>query len=132
MWQTLASNLMAELGFSSRTMQSKSSGFQIDVDGGIDMAYKWLKKYHHELQGSKVYSIDCVFTGHRTDRHKSFAVRGGAAPNFSAKVSSFTACGIYYGLQCWDVLPYYPLHEQCDIRPRTQTDGSKDQTVGVH
>ena len=92
--QTLASNLMAELGFSSRTMQSKSSGFQIDVDGGIDLAYRWLKKYHHELRGSKVYSIDCVFTGHRTDTHKSFAVRGDAAPNFSAKISSFTACGI--------------------------------------
>ena len=91
---TLASNLMAELGFASRKMQTKTGGYKIDVDGSIDMAFGWLKMHHRELRGSKVYSIDYIFSGHRTDSHNSFVVRGGAASNYSGQLSSYTACGV--------------------------------------
>lgn len=62
-----ASRYMGELGFSSRKMQTKSSGFSVTTDSAIEMAYQWLEKHHIDLAPSKVWSIDCVFTGHRTD-----------------------------------------------------------------
>ncbi len=89
-----ASRLMRELGFSSRKMQAKSSGFSVDVDGAVEMAYQWLAVHHNSFIPSKVWSIDCVFTGHRTDTHKSFVVSGGPPANFSGSISSYTALGV--------------------------------------
>ncbi len=49
-----ASRLMHELGFSSRKMQAKSSGFSVDVDGAVEMAYQWLAVHHNSFIPSKV------------------------------------------------------------------------------
>ena len=104
--EAAASRWMAELGFVSRKMQTKSGGYLIDADSCIDMAYSWLAKHHNDLDPSRTWSIDCVFTGHRTDTHKSFVVSGGPPANYSGAISSFTALGIT--CVCGDGR-YYPM-----------------------
>ena len=88
------SRWLAKLGFSSRKMQTKSSGYTIDVDGTIEIAYGWLKKYHSDLYASQLCSVDCLFSGHRTTTHKSFVFSGGPPANFSGGICSYTALGV--------------------------------------
>ena len=88
------SRLMAELGFASRKMQVKTSGFQVDMDSATDLSYEWLQKNHKDFKRHKLWSVDCFFTGHRTDTHSSFVVSGGPPANFSAGFCSYTALGV--------------------------------------
>lgn len=89
-----ASRLMAELGLSSRKMQTKTAGYAVDADGAIEMAYSWLLKHHHAFYASNLWSIDGYFTGHRLDTHHSFVVSGGPPANFSGGICSYTAFGL--------------------------------------
>jgi arginine repressor len=41
--QSTLSRLMEELGFTSRLMQVKTSGFQVNMDSATDMALEWLE-----------------------------------------------------------------------------------------
>ena len=101
-----ASRWMAELGFASRKMQAKTAGYQVDVDSSIEMAFSWLAKHHNDFNPSSLWSIDSLFTGHRTDTHKSFVVSGGRPANFSGSISTYTALGIT--CICGDGR-YYPM-----------------------
>jgi len=73
---------------------ARSSGFSVTTDSAVEMAYQWLEKHHIDLAPSKVWSIDCVFTGHRTDTHQSFVVSDGPPANFAGAISSYTALGV--------------------------------------
>src|SRR5690606_4295358 len=88
------SRLMADSGFSSRKMQVKTTGFQVDMDSATDMAWDWLQKHHKLFRREKLWSVDCFFTGHRLDTHKSFVVSGGPPANFSSGFCSYTALGV--------------------------------------
>ena len=92
--EATVSRYLAKLGFVSRKMQTKSSGYTIDADASMEMAFKWLAKHHLDFSPSKLCSVDCVFTGHRTTTHKSFVFSGGPPANFSNGISSYTALGV--------------------------------------
>jgi hypothetical protein len=85
---------MADSGFSSRKMQVKTTGFQVDIDSATDMAWDWLQNHHKLFRREKLWSVDCFFTGHRLDTHKSFVVSGGPPANFSSGFCSYTALGV--------------------------------------
>lgn len=91
--QTTAHDYLHALGFSSKILQVKTSGFTVDVEALAKMMFEWKRQRRREgdLKGLMA-SVDFTFTGHRTDRRVSYAPSGGAQPKSSAAISRFTNC----------------------------------------
>jgi len=91
--QTTAHDYLHALGFSSKVLQAKTSGFTIDVDALAKMMFEWKSERQRggDLKGLMA-SVDFTFTGHRTDRRVTYALAGGAQPKSSAAITQFTNC----------------------------------------
>ena len=91
--QTTAHDYLHALGFSSKILQAKTSGFTVDIEAFAKMMFEW--KRERQIEGDLkglMASVDFTFTGHRTDRRLSYAPTGGAQPKYSVAISQFTNC----------------------------------------
>ncbi len=93
-----ASRYLREDGFSYRIMQNKARGFTVDIEAMRAQAWEWIQRMRSlgifDVARSHLASLDFTFTGHRTERHSSFASQGGSQPVSAESVSTFTNCVI--------------------------------------
>jgi hypothetical protein len=89
-----AHNYLKEMGFASRLMQNKTSGFKIDDEQLKIILWNWVvqrkKDGIFDISPSKLCSIDFVFTGHRTDRRVTYSRKGCAQPHSEKSISQYT------------------------------------------
>lgn len=89
------SNYLAEDGFSSRLLKRKGASFVVDIDALAKMMWEWI--FIQDFRGRGIIrknfaSIDFTFTGHRTDRGKGYAPKGGPQPLVADSISKYTNC----------------------------------------
>ena len=87
-----ASNYLEEDGFTYRTVQNKNRGYDVDVAKLRNLHWNWVQKQHFPKERKHLCSFDFTFTGHRTERRRSWGIKGGAAPMVTLDTSRFTNC----------------------------------------
>lgn len=93
-----ANNYLHEAGFTSRAMTTKKGGFKYDAQTLIEMYWNWnwIYKIRRDglftTNGSKLCSIDFVFTSHRSDRRTTFAQKNTPTPKSSKDIPKYTNC----------------------------------------
>lgn len=83
-------NLFNELGLSCRSAKTRTIGYHFNVDELVEEAYRWLCEKRGGCSGDPVCSFDFTYTGHRTDKARTFSLRGGDQPSSAREISIFT------------------------------------------
>lgn len=89
------SRYLDEDGFACRLVKKKGKSFVVDIDALRAELWKWnfVQDFRSRgVQRDKLCSVDCTFTGHRSERRTSFAPRGGPQPMVVDNSSNFTNC----------------------------------------
>ena len=94
--ETTVHRYLTRNGFSSRVMQSKTSGYRVDYNTLAEIAEKWVQGRIDdgvfEKDRSLLCSIDFTFTSHRTHRRTSYSLKGGPQPKSDQKITTYTNC----------------------------------------
>ena len=83
---------LQRLGFSLRTAQSRTAGYQFSVDAMAVMVISWLNRTPRKLPLDKVASVDFTYSGHRLSRTVSYARKGSSNVLVNSRVPSYTNC----------------------------------------
>ena len=85
-------NYLHRMDLSSVVMRTCSAGYRLTAAQLTDIAFKWLGRLRLPTDPSKVCAIDFTYTGHRTQRPKSFRPSGTPPPRSSSKLCRYTNC----------------------------------------
>ena len=105
-------NILDQGGFSSRQMALEGTAPTDPDDRLVSTYIDFIRQCRLDgrLQG-EFWSLDCTYTGHRTEHEKGFAPIGGPRPKLGRKISRFTNCIVTMisssGNQKWCVMFTY-------------------------
>jgi transposase len=81
-----------EAGFASKVMQTKKTGYKASVSSLCEVMLDWLLLTNLDVPLHLLCSVDFTFTGHRLERHFTYAPSGGAQPMSDRSRTSYTNC----------------------------------------
>jgi len=89
-------NYLRNAGFSSRVAARSNKGYIINNGQLCSIAAGWINQQREDgvLNSPRelLCSVDFTYTGHRTDRPRTFTLRGSAQPHTMMPISRFTNC----------------------------------------